>query len=177
MHDDSLKLKIEAFTIKQASLADFDTALHLLKVAAQRLKDMGQSQWQYWLSPPAERLAWLREGFENNQVFLVDYNHRVIAMFRLMDQDLKYWGNKDDSSYYIHSLIVHPKYKGQQLGIQIIHMIQDWAVKGDKDFLRLDCDASNTDLCNYYKNLGFLPAGKVSTEWSTNQLFQKAIER
>ncbi len=93
-------------------------------------------------------------------------------MYRLMEVDLKYWGEQSDSAYYIHSLVVHPDYKGQQIGAQIIETIQGLAKVNKKEFLRLDCDSANPALCDYYRNLGFQEAGLIELELSVNMKFQ-----
>lgn len=150
-------------------------ALDLLKIAALRLQARQIPHWRYWLDPPPERLEWLKQGFKDGEYYFLKSHDKVIAMYRLMEVDLKYWGKQYDSAYYIHSLVVHPDYKGQQIGAQIIETIQGLGITNKKEFLRLDCDSANPALCNYYKKLGFEEVGLIELELSVNMKFQRPV--
>ncbi|KQC33166.1 hypothetical protein AAU57_07455 [Nonlabens sp. YIK11] len=159
-------------TPKASQITD---AISLLKKAAQRLQSQNIKQWSYWLDPPAERLEWLQEGFEKGQFTFVYKDEKLIATYRLMDVDLKYWGKKEESAYYIHSLVVDPDFKGQKIGSHLIHRIFQKALIAKKQFLRLDCDATNDGLCQYYERLGFEKVGQVQMELSLNALFERPV--
>jgi ribosomal protein S18 acetylase RimI-like enzyme len=171
-----MKLSIEDFSIRKAQPNQIVVALNLLKIAALDLKNREINQWSYWLDPPQERLQWLSQGFENGEVYFIKAAKRTIAMYRLMEVDLKYWGKQSDPAVYIHSLIVHPDFKGHRLGAQIIGMIHEMALSAGKKFLRLDCNASNQTLCNYYQQLGFKKVGFIQMELSKNALFERIVE-
>ena len=165
----------EPYYFINAKPNQIEEALELLKTAALRLQSQQISQWNYWLDPPEERLEWLRQGFENDEYYFLKHHSRIIAMYRLMEIDLKYWGKRNESAYYIHSLVVHPDYKGQRIGAQMIQKIQELAVANHKEFLRLDCDATNDALCDYYRQLGFEEVGLIQLELSVNRKFQRAV--
>ena len=150
-------------------------ALDLLKIAALRLQSMQIPQWSYWLDPPQERLEWLEEGFRESQFTFIYQKNQLIAMFRLMEEDLKYWGKQQESAYYVHSLVVHPLLKRKKLGAQLIELIYQKAIDHKKSFLRLDCDATNYVLCNYYEMLGFSSVGSIEMSLSKNRLFEKKV--
>ncbi|BAO55806.1 GNAT family N-acetyltransferase [Nonlabens marinus] len=165
----------DSYKYLNAKPDQISAALELLKIAALRLQFKQLSQWSYWLDPPQERLEWLKQGFENKEYFFLELDSKIIAMYRLMELDLKYWGERSDSAYYIHSLVVHPDYKGQGIGAQIIRKIHELAVTNHKQFLRLDCDASNPALCDYYRQLGFDEVGLIHLELSVNRQFQRSV--
>lgn len=170
-----MSISINGLEIVIASLNELSLALNLLKTAAHRLKDQGVQQWIYWLDPPQERLEWLKNGLQNKEVHFLYFEDKIAAMYRLMEEDLKYWGIQHHSAYYLHSLIVHPDFKGHQLGSQIIEMVYRDAVKANKNYLRLDCDASNTVLSNYYIKQGFEIVGYKQMELSKNVLLQRPV--
>jgi ribosomal protein S18 acetylase RimI-like enzyme len=171
-----MKISIKDFSIHKAQPDHIVVGLNLLKIAALDLKNREINQWSYWLDPPQERLQWLSQGFEKSEVYFIKAAKRTIAMYRLMEVDLKYWGKQPDPAVYIHSLIVHPDFKGNGIGAQIIEMIHEMAQSAGKKFLRLDCDASNLKLCNYYRQLGFTNVGFIQMELSKNALFERIAE-
>lgn len=168
-------MQLKNFTIRQARSSDITIALQLLKTAAHRLQQQNVVQWKYWLDPPEERLQWLTQGFENSEFYFISNNSSIVAMYRLMDEDPKYWDKQSTTAYYIHSLVVHPDFKGHELGSQIINMIHKKAIVDYKKYLRLDCDATNQRLCNYYLDLGFRKVGMKQMELSNNALFERSV--
>jgi len=170
-----MNYSLEDFSIQKAQPDQIGVALNLLKVAALSLKSREINQWSYWLEPPQERLEWLSQGFENGEVYFINAPKQTIAMYRLMEVDLKYWGKQPDPAFYLHSLIVHPDFKGNQLGAQIIERIYGMARVAGKKFLRLDCNASNLKLGTYYQQLGFKKVGFIQMELSKNVLFERLV--
>jgi ribosomal protein S18 acetylase RimI-like enzyme len=161
---------------RKANQDELSKALSLLKQAAQRLKDKQVNQWGFWLDPPAERINWIKEGFENNEFYFVVNDHDdVIAMFRIMEEDDMYWGHQADLAYYIHSLVVAPNHTGQKLGERIIEEVESMATTKGIKLLRLDCNASNPALCGYYERLGFVKVGEKQMPHSLNNLYEKGL--
>lgn len=160
------------FTIIQAPLNEFSVALNLLKIAASRLQEKGLEQWDYWLNPPEERLLWAQNGFDNQEFYFLKIQTQTIGMYRLMTEDLLYWGKQETTTYYIHSLVIIPEFKGNNLGAQIIDNVYQLALKNGMSYLRLDCNASNPALCHYYEKLGFKKVGTKLMAHSLNCLYE-----
>lgn len=167
--------QLDHFKTQQCSIKQVNAALTMLKSAALALQVKNINQWSYWLDPPPERLEWLMDGLQNKEIYFLNFENQIAAMYRLMEEDLKYWGIQQHSAYYLHSLVVHPDFKGHQLGSQIIEMVCRDAVKANKKYLRLDCDASNTVLSNYYIKQGFEIVGYKQMELSKNVLLQRPV--
>lgn len=155
-----------------ADISEINIALNLLKLAALRLKSKNIDQWQYWLNPSDEKIEWINSGFLNNEIFFIFDEVKIIGMYRLQDQDLIYWGNMNDTSNYIHSLVVIDEYTGKKIGSNLINYLIQKARNNNVTFFRLDCNASNKGLCNYYQNLGFQKVGEVLMPHSLNNLYQ-----
>lgn len=92
-----------------------------------------------------------------------------------MDVDELYWGKQEVVARYIHSLVVAPNYKGQNIGMLNMRKIEQLVVKEVIQLLRLDCIASNTWLCNYYESLGFIKKGEKQMPHSMNNLYEKSL--
>ncbi len=167
---------LQYITTDKSKEDQFNQILHLLKTAAQNLKDRGIDQWDYWLDPPKERLEWAREGFLNDEFYFITLNNKIIGMYRLCKEDLLYWGKQNESAFYIHSFVIHPQYKGLQIGSYIIKQIEQLALENNIALLRLDCNTTNSGLCQYYINQGFIKVGEKQMKLSLNALFEKRLK-
>ncbi|HMP28502.1 MAG TPA: GNAT family N-acetyltransferase [Saprospiraceae bacterium] len=155
---------------------DLPLCLQFLYDAALRLKNRHIEQWQYWLDPPKDKVEWVKKGIENGEFYKVyNENDQIIAMFRLLSSDDLYWGPKDDNARYIHSLVVSDNAIGNGIGKSIIKTIEKNILAEGIELLRLDCNATNKELCAYYENLGFLKVGTVQMPYSLNALYEKKL--
>ncbi len=157
---------------------ELDDALVFFKLASKSLAKKRVSQWSYWVDPPAEKINWVKEGFDNGEFFFVyGPDGNKIAMFRLLEKDTLYWDEKgiEKNTRYIHSLVVLPAYSGQGIGKALINKILD-RLKQDKiKKIRLDCDGSNLRLCRYYEDYGFVKVGEKKTKYAVNNLYEMIL--
>jgi len=161
---------------RQARPEEINSAYELLKIAALRLQAAGVSQWAYWLDPPKYKRVWLQRGFENEEYYFLDYQDKVIGMYRLSDTDIDYWGAQTVEARYIHSLVVLPNYAGQGLGESVIQKVIADMKEANVYKLRLDCHAGNKKLCLYYKQLGFQKVGEKQMPHSLNNLYELVMD-
>ena len=161
--------------ISPAGKNQFHEIFNLLKIATIDLKSREINQWSYWLDPPKEKLDWIKNGHQKGEFYFITMDDEILGMYRLSTEDLLYWGKQQQASYFIHSLIVHPKYKGLKIGAYILKEIEYLAQKNDIHLLRLDCDASNKNLCKYYLNQGFVKVNEKQMKLSLNNLYEKKI--
>ncbi|MGI9531411.1 GNAT family N-acetyltransferase [Lutimonas sp.] len=163
---------------KRASPEELSDALLFFKLASQSLGKKNLSQWSYWADPPQEKIIWVQEGFDNNEFyFVLNQDNRKVAMFRLLKTDTLYWENKglEKSVRYVHSLVVPPEFSGLGIGKTVLlKIIEDLRSQGIKKF-RLDCDGSNTKLCQYYESYGFKKVGEKSTNFALNNLYEMSL--
>ena len=164
------------FIVRQANITEIAKAFDLLKAAAKTLAKKNIDQWQYWSNPPDEKVTWVKEGFLKQEFFFIENSHQeIMGMVRILEEDVLYWGAMNDSSYYVHSLIIHENFSGHQIGSRVLKYIEECAIEDNKTFLRLDCDATNIKLCEYYEKQGFLKVGTKQLPLSTYNLYQKKI--
>ena len=158
--------------------AELPKVLALFKTAAEKISKQNIDHWQYWKNPPAAKVKWVKEGILNHEFFFIENdNQETIGMVRILDEDLLYWGQKDERAKYIHSLVVVDEFAGKGIGKKIIQEIASKANAEGVQFLRLDCDAKNPKLCQYYEKQGFNKVGEKTLPLSTNNLYEKSIER
>tara|TARA_R110002049_G_scaffold58910_5_gene159760 strand:- start:945 stop:1445 length:501 start_codon:yes stop_codon:yes gene_type:complete len=160
-------------TFDQIGSTDIDSVLGLFKEAAKRINLMNIDHWQYWKNPPLEKVQWVEEGIKGNEFYFIKVSENdTVGMVRIMQEDILYWGKQEGKAHYIHSLVVKEKYNGKGLGAEIINAIAERARENNCEFLRLDADANNPKLCNYYKRLGFNKVGIRKLPLSVYNLYQ-----
>jgi ribosomal protein S18 acetylase RimI-like enzyme len=154
---------------------DLSLILTLLKQASDWLQNQGIKQWSFWQNPPADKVAWLQQGLDNQEFYLVKNQNELLGMYRLMNEDELYWGKQSQTAAYIHSLVVKKEFAGQKLGNQILQHIENQLISQKIPLLRLDCVAENTGLCAYYEKQGFVKVGQKQMPHSLNNLYEKKL--
>ena len=95
--------------------------------------------------------------------YLVSVDGEPAATFALVwddAQDREAWQGFDVSDAgYLHRMAVSDRFRGRQLGRQIVNWATNEVCEHGKRHLRLDCSEDNTGLGAYYKRLGFSKAG------------------
>jgi protein-tyrosine phosphatase len=163
-------------TFRQATQAEQAEIMYLFKEAAENLQKRGINQWQQWLSPTQYYIDWVAKGINNAEYYFVEKDNTIAGMFRLMYTDDEYWGKNDDSAAYVHSLVTLPHFKGQNIGTEVLQMIENQLIKKSIQYFRLDCKADNTALCDYYHRQGFAPVRLQVMPHYTVQLFEKKLD-
>jgi hypothetical protein len=72
--------------------------------------------------------------------------------------------------------VIHPQYKGLQLGCYTIKQMEKQAIKNSIFLLRLDCNAANTALCLYDLNRDFTKVGGKQRVLFLNNLDEKRLK-
>lgn len=165
---------IEGFHIRRASNEDSHVIILLLKDVAQWMKDKGINQWQYLLAGGDDEE--IIQAVSNNDTYLVLKDTQIIATFTLSslqsEWDQHIFG-KDEllNSLYLHRLAVIPKYMNQGIGRKVLNSIQD-CFECDKEYIKLDCVASNSKLNDFYLSNGFEHIGNIDG----HNKFQKKLD-
>ncbi|MDT0293724.1 GNAT family N-acetyltransferase [Mesonia ostreae] len=161
---------------KQIHIEDKNKVLLLFKEAAEKIAKKNVDHWQYWKNPPQEKIQWVEEGIQNDEFFFVEDSHKQnIGMLRILEEDMMYWGKQNEKAKYIHSLVVIERLEGRGIGKAILQKVEIEAKKEGYKFLRLDSDAKNPRLCNYYEQQGFRKVGTKTLPISTYNLYQKEL--
>ena len=162
------------FNLKQIEIKELKLVLDMFKDAAIQISKKNIDHWQYWKNPPPEKVKWVKDGLKLKQFFfIVSDNKKIMGMVRVLNKDLLYWGDIEDRACYIHSLTIKEKFNGLGLGAAVLNKIEKEAI--NCDYLRLDCDSKNPQLCSYYVNLGFRKVGEKKLPLSVYNLYEKQI--
>lgn len=166
------------FNLRQALPSELSLAFDILKAAAESLAKRNINQWQYWKNPPIEKVNWVKEGFLKQEFFFIENEQAgILGMVRILEEDILYWGQKEDNAKYIHSLVVLDKFAGHKIGHRVIESIKKDADHHHYDYLRLDCDSTNKRLCSYYEKQGFQLVKEINLELSTYNLYELKLSK
>ena len=154
---------------------EFTLVLQFLKDAALWLREKQIDYWQSWLNPPAEFVNWIKEGVKNKEFYMICQANEAIGCFRLQWTDELFWGNREETSGYVHSFTTARHLAGQRIGERALELIEDYCRQQGKDYLRLDCGKHVTKLCKYYETYGFSNVGEIMVQGEIMSLYEKRI--
>lgn len=160
----------------RAKEEESNIAFEMLKSAAIKIQEIGIDHWQHWHQPDESKKAWIQEGFNKGQFYFVHYEDIRIGMFRLMEEDLLYWGKQEFDARYVHSLVVLSKYSGKSHGHGILNQICHNLKTMGINRLRLDSNTQNKKLCKYYLDYGFAEVGIKKKDDGSFLLMEKLID-
>jgi protein-tyrosine phosphatase len=168
---------------RRATTADFDAVYAIVLEAAAWLQSRNISQWN-WLSADKGKNV-IRHRIETAETYLI-FNplNQPVATFTLQWEDEQIWGprGRDGTAGYVHSLAVTRCAAGKGLGLAMLSHASSKIIQNSRRLMRLDCDARNPGLCNYYRRAGFADAGiNDAIGFGTSsqifvQLFEKPID-
>jgi ribosomal protein S18 acetylase RimI-like enzyme len=166
---------MKEITFRKAERNEFERVLSFLKEAALWLRDKGVDYWQDWIDPPANFVDWIRQGFDENQFYMVGNGDEVIGCFRLQWEDRMFWGEQETTAGYVHSLTISRKLAGRGIGTKVLKLIESYCREKKKEFLRLDCGVDIMGLRKYYERCGFEAVGEVTVEGERLTLYEKRV--
>lgn len=166
---------MKQITFRKATPEELEAVLLLLKEAALWLQKKGIDYWQDWISPPPNFIDWIKQGFDQNEFYMVENDRGVIGCFRLQWQDPMFWGDREDTAGYIHSFTISRDLAGQSIGKCVLDLIESYCRQNEKEFLRIDCGINIKGLRKYYEQYGFKPVGEVTVLGERLTLYEKQI--
>ena len=97
----------------------------------------------------------VKDEMSKGTMYLVRQDGEVIGTVLLQWDDDINWGPQPPVAGYMHRLAIKSGHHGKDLGKQIVGWAEEQVAQRGREYLRLDCEAANTELCAYYENLGF----------------------
>lgn len=144
----------EPLTIVTATPDDFETVMAIYENTTHWLHSLGYSYWSYPIPDWLKELV--KRDIGESRVFICQTaTSESVGTFRLAWSDPRFWPEDGVQTIYLHGFGVRRELKGQGIGTFILEWIKEYARTQGKHCLRLDCEASNKVLCNYYEQQGF----------------------
>lgn len=138
--------------LRAAVRADLNDVIAILSEAARWLADRGIQQW-----PSPFPRAVVESDFEENCVWVATIDATIIATASILQHDPLFWGDLGGDAWYLHRLAIRREFAGS--GRTILSLIEQEAVKGGAECVRLDCGPG---LRGYYEESGYAMRSMVS---------------
>jgi GNAT superfamily N-acetyltransferase len=121
----------------------------------------------------------VRERFlaqiHQKEVFLAKIGNDVVGTITLQWSDPVFWNGASSDAGYIHKFAVVRAYAGRKIGEEMLRWAERQALMAGKNYLRLDCLASNSKIRAYYEKAGYIHKGETSpTGWRAS-LYEKPL--
>ena len=106
----------------------------------------------------------------------------LIATAQVLNSDARFWGAErghDGTAGYLHGLMVRRSHAGLGLGSQILDWFEQFVLDCGRSIARLDCQARNGALRQYYRRHGYSESGLTEFDPKTGLnpvcLFEKHL--
>jgi len=137
-----------------ARVSDAPILVEMRDRIARWMASRGIEQWD----PGEVGVEQLTAQIVAGELFVVRSDDRLLAAVRVVWDDRLVWGDDPEAAGYIHGLMVDER--GTGLGSRVL----DWAERRifgqGCTVVRLDCVASNHRLRQYYRERGYIEAGR-----------------
>lgn len=161
MDVEDCSIKLDRIDIRRANIDEIDDVILVLDEVAAWLTSVRVQQW-----PLRFRPEWVSSSVEEGYTWLVHVDSRLVATL-VLDWSDPIWDANDGSAGYVHRLAVRRHAAG--LGSHLLAWAASEVSLRDRQFLRLDCLATNRRLCEYYEAAGFQHRGDVQVGGAPGQ--------
>lgn len=153
-------MNLEAIQIVSATFADAAKVAEVLTDATKTKVAYGDTAWGVgeWTVEEVEPLI------EHSATYLAHVGGELAGTVGVVWDSDPNWSNASGKAAYIHRLAVKQKFQGMGLGKELIEQVLTVAAQKGYEYVRLDCDANNGNLCAYYEHSGFARVGTKPTE-------------
>lgn len=132
-------------------------------------------------------LGWGTDSFNMEEVnaiikaddtFIATLNDRPAGSLQLVDRDPEIWGElkgNDDQALYIHRFATAATFRRTGVGQYMIDWACQQVIDAGRLQLRLDCNAHNPKLREYYERQSFWCVGETALAGYTAALHQRRV--
>jgi ribosomal protein S18 acetylase RimI-like enzyme len=138
-----------------ATKSDVPNVASILTECSEYVQNMGMGKM--WPIPfPEDQVA---STIDKNETWVVERvgTEQIAATFRLVWSDPIFWGSQPPVAGYLHKLAVRRAFAHQDMGTRIVEFAEEQVRQRGREYLRLDCMASNSFIVSYYQARGFRP--------------------
>lgn len=157
-------------------LATQDDTIGIVELRDSLARWQQQKQIQQWV-PGELSTEQVAEQISRNEWWVCKEDRKIIATVRIVETDDLIWPEDDPQAAYIHGLMVDRSLSGQGIGQEVLAWAEQSIFATGHSVARLDCVASNANLCQYYERLGYSERGVVDfgpdSSWFPVRRFEK----
>jgi GNAT superfamily N-acetyltransferase len=107
--------------------------------------------------------SFLEQEIQKGAVYVAEENDRIVGSVSLYEADDRIWDGDSASALYIHRLVSLRGAEGRGVGASLVLWSRQKAAAMGKQWLRVDCWASNEELCRFYDRQGFRRVRRKNT--------------
>ena len=161
--------------VESADVEEAASIVALRDAAAMWQQQRGTHQW----TPGEVTIEQVTAQITAGEWHVVRSGAAVLAALRVLEADPEVWGRPDDAALYVHGLVIDRAVGGQGVGARLLQWVEQRAQGSARQWVRLDCVASNEQLRDYYARHGFEVVGSRSftNGWSAVTLLEKRVLR
>jgi len=142
-----------AFVIRQATVDDTTALVATLTEAAEWVHLLDGSIM--WVEGELDEHR-VRGEAEAGMFVVAEADGAVVGAIRFQLEDTLFWPDVDGGdSAFVHRLAVRRSHAGRGISVALLQWAADRGRVLGKQYLRLDCDAHRTRLCELYERFGF----------------------
>lgn len=153
--------------IRLGTLADLNKVEQLYDIVTVDLEaNINYPGWKKGIYPTSKEA---KSGIDNKELYVVEQDKQIIGSITVNhEQDINYkkvnWNCKvaDNEIYVIHTLAIHPQYKGLKIAQQLLEYTEKLAQQNNIKTIRLDVREGNIPAIKLYKRLGYSYLGSKS---------------
>jgi protein-tyrosine phosphatase len=146
---------MEDLLVRPATEEDADSIAAILTEATALKVSLGDYSWDEGVWSAEE----VKGMMKAEQMFVALLGGVAVGCFSLTWQDTEKWGTRPDDAGYLHKLALTSNVRGQGLGPKLVDLAASEVERQGRQYLRLDCDQANPNLCHYYEKQGFDKVG------------------
>jgi GNAT superfamily N-acetyltransferase len=154
--------------IRPARPDEIDVVLDVLADAGRWLRARGIEQW-----PERFDAEWVRPAIERGDTWLAERDREVLGTLVVQWDDPVFWAGYRLNAGYLHRLAVRDR--GTGLGVELLRWAEQHVAHAGRQYLRLDCVASNDRLRSYYERAGYAHLGDVTVGPYTQARYEKRV--
>lgn len=149
--------------VENCTTNDIDEIFRLYKIASKYQKE--KEKVVVW--PTFKRQLVEIEIAENRQWKLL-IDNEIACVWATTFSDEQIWEEKNtDAAIYIHRIATNPNFRGKYFVATIVEWSKEYAIKNNKDFVRLDTLGNNVRLIEHYTKAGFRFLGMFDLKSTT----------
>lgn len=99
--------------------------------------------------------SFFEQEIHKGAVYVAEENDRLVGSVSLYEADELIWDGDPASALYLHRLVSLRGAEGRGVGASLVLWSRQKAAAMGKQWLRVDCWASNAELCRFYDRQGF----------------------
>jgi GNAT superfamily N-acetyltransferase len=140
-------------SIRQATQQDTAKVAEILCEAARWLEQSGKTMWRSGELVP----SCISADIDGGSFFIAECDGEAAGVVKFQLEDELFWSDlPQGESAFVHRLAVRRRFAGGRISSALLRWAVERARSLEREYLRLDCEASRPKLRAFYEKFGFV---------------------